>query len=249
MGSFFSSFLAALGLLTVLPVGRGSPTPRELAGAVPFFPLVGCVVGVILLALDCIFAALPELVRGALLLGALAFITGALHLDGFADTCDGLAGTSPEQRLAIMADTRTGVYGAVGVTCLLLLKLTALASLGPPLRGPALIVAPVMGRWAMTLVITIFPYARGAAGLGYHFKQGARWPGFLAATLFTTAVVVVLVPWPFNAALTVVVPLVYATGLWMTRRLGGLTGDVYGATCEAVETFVLALLTAAPWRG
>lgn len=244
MRRFFRSFVAALGMLTLLPVGRTSPTPQDLAGAIPFFPLAGCLIGVILLALDFIFAALPEPVRAALLLGALVILTGALHLDGLADTCDGLAGTTPEERLAIMADTRTGVYGVVGVICLLLLKFAALASLGPPLRGPAFIAAPVLGRWAMTFAITLFPYARGPDGLGYHFKQGARPLALVAASFLAAGILVPTVPWPLTSTLTLVLPLVGLLGWWMTRRLGGLTGDVYGTINEVAETFVFVLFAA-----
>lgn len=247
MEKFWRSFLAAVGLLTVLPAGR-PPTPQEMAGAVPFFPVVGCLLGLVLWGLDILLAGVPPLLRHALVVVALVVLTGALHLDGLADTCDGLAGTTPAQRLAIMADTRLGVFGLAGVVCILILKFAALASLAPPLRGPALIAAPLLGRWSMTLVMLVFPYARGPGGLGYCFKQGARLPSFLAATLFTAGVLAAAVPGSILVILPIVAPLACLLGCWMTRRLGGLTGDVYGAVCEVTEALVFVLFSASPWR-
>lgn len=254
MRMLLGSLLAATRFLTVLPLGRSAPAARELRGAVLFFPLVGVFLGLALAVLYAWFAAWPDLVRGALLLAALVLFTGALHLDGFADTCDGLAGTTPERRLAIMADTYIGVYGVVGVICLLVLKfaaLVALAALGPPAALAALITAPLLGRWTIVLVTAIFPYARGPDGLGYHFKQGARGPGFLVSTLFTAVIIGALAWWWSVSApvlaLAAVIPLACGAGWWLTRRLGGLTGDTYGAICEVVETFVLVLFVVLPW--
>jgi adenosylcobinamide-GDP ribazoletransferase len=235
------SFLAAVRLLTVLPLGRKAPTAVELGGAAMFFPLVGALLGVALAGLDLLLADRPELLRGALLLLAWVTATGALHLDGLADTFDGLSGMTPERRLAIMADATTGAYGVVGVAGLLMLKFAALASLEPQALPAALIAAPLLGRWAMTLVITVFPYARGPGGLGYRLKRGAGVPGLVAATVFSLALVFVLLRWQQAVFLAAVIPLALGLGWWLTRRLGGLTGDTYGMTCELVETAVLVI--------
>jgi len=242
------SFLAAVRLLTVLPLGRFSPpTAVELGGAATFFPLVGALLGVALAGLNLLLAGVPtpvgrpELLHGALLLLAWVTATGALHLDGLADTFDGLSGMTPERRLAIMADATTGAYGVVGVVGLLMLKFAALASLEPQALPAALIAAPLLGRWAMTLVITVFPYARGPGGLGYRLKRGAGVPGLVVATVFSLALVFVLMRWQQAVFLAAVIPLALGLGWWLTRRLGGLTGDTYGMTCELVETAVLVI--------
>jgi len=235
--------VAALGMLSVLPAARGrAPEPEDLAAAVPFFPVVGGLFGLVLWGayrgLEA--AGLPDPVRGALLTVLLVLLTGGLHLDGLADTCDGLAGTTRERRLAIMADTATGAFGVVGVACLLLVKAAALSALEAAAALPALVLAPVLGRWAMVLALFAFPYARGQSGLGYHFKEGARWPALVVATAFAAAPALALLP-AGTAAGAVGLAGVVTLGLgrWMSARLGGLTGDVYGAVCEVVETATL----------
>jgi len=232
--------MAAFSMLSVLPAARGrAPEPGDLAAAVPFFPIVGSLFGLALWGayrgLEA--AGLPDLVRGALLTVLLVVLTGGLHLDGLADTCDGLAGDTRERRLAIMADTATGAFGVVGVTCLLLLKCAAFATLESAAALPALVLVPVLGRWAMVLALFAFPYARGPSGLGYYFKEGARWPALVVATAFVAGPALALLPAGVAAgAAGLAGVLTLGLGRWMSARLGGLTGDVYGAVCEVVET-------------
>ncbi len=235
--------MAAFSMLSVLPAARGrAPEPGDLAAAVPFFPIVGGLLGLTLWGgyrgLEA--TGLPDLVRGALLTVLLVILTGGLHVDGLADTCDGLAGTSRERRLAIMADTATGAFGVVGVTCLLLLKFAALATLESAAALPVLVLGPVLGRWVMVLVLFAFPYARGPSGLGYYFKEGARWPALVVATTFVAGPALALLPTGAAAGVMVLAGVLsLGLGRWMSRRLGGLTGDVYGAVCEVVETATL----------
>src|SRR3990172_5460697 len=146
--------LVALNFLTALRLpGAASAGARQLGGAVGFFPLVGLLVA-------------------ALLLSLWILLSGALHLDGFLDACDGLfGGRSPEQRLHIMRDEAIGAFAFAGGAILLLLKFTALQETAPA----ALLLAPTLGRWAMALCIVAFPYAR-PEGLGSAMKAHAGWP-------------------------------------------------------------------------
>ena len=245
-----SSFLLALQFLTVLPIRlrRTEDASPQMARALPWFPVVGALLGLTLALADLacrpVFA-LP--VRDALVLALAALLTGMLHLDGFVDCCDGLLGVrTVERRLEIMRDSRVGAYGAIGIGLLLLLLFTALGALPMGWRAFALIAAPALGRWSMALAIVRYPYAR-ASGAGSAFRARPRhllWTTLaLGFVLALAGSLLRLALWPI-VALALVAPLVaLGWGWWASRRLGGgLTGDTYGALNELVELAVLLLV-------
>jgi adenosylcobinamide-GDP ribazoletransferase len=176
-------------------------------------------------------------VASALVLTGWIVCTGALHLDGFLDTCDGLfGGRTPEDRLRILRDERVGAFAVIGGILLLLIKFQSLAAI--PQRSMALCLAPVMGRWGMTVAIVSFPYAR-AEGLGRALKDHAGWSQTLLAsaigagaawcTAGTFGLTIMLLSGAF----------VSLVALFVLKRLPGLTGDIYGAICELLEVVVL----------
>src|ERR1019366_5337054 len=154
-------FMVAVQFLTIAPpVIRRLFTPQEMGRAVGYFPLVGLLLGGLLFGLDEYLGLLwPPAIRAALVLLAWVLVTGALHIDGFLDTCDGLlGGRTTDERLRIMKDERVGAFAVVGGVFLLLIKYLALASVQD--RLGALLLAPMLGRWSMVLAIVLFPYAR-----------------------------------------------------------------------------------------
>ncbi|MBL7208901.1 MAG: adenosylcobinamide-GDP ribazoletransferase, partial [Dehalococcoidia bacterium] len=158
-------FWATLQFLTIFPTPLRHEVDIKACGrSITYFPLVGLLLGAILLGLHYGLALiLPASVVNALLITALAILTGAHHLDGLIDTCDGvIAGKSKEERLAMMSDSRVGAFGIAGAILLLLLKYVSLSS-APIL--PALLLMPTLSRWAMVSVIFSFPYAR-TSGMG-----------------------------------------------------------------------------------
>ena len=232
-------FLVALQFLTVAPpVIRRMFTPDELGRATAYFPLVGAVVGVVLMGAHWLLGlAFPPAVQAALTLVVWTGLSGALHLDGFLDACDGLlGGFTPESRLQIMRDERVGAFALAGGLLLFLVKFAALASL--PRAFPALLVAPVLGRWAMAVAIVIFPYAR-PEGLGKALKDHAGRLQSLIASILALAIAggtaggIGLVTGLVAAGVT------WAGAAFTLRRIPGLTGDIYGALNELVETTVL----------
>lgn len=230
---------ASIQFLTVAPpLVRRPFTDAEMARSVAFFPLVGALLGVVLAGLDLAFRRIfPPGVAAAILLAAWVAMTGAFHLDGFLDSCDGLfGGHTPEDRLRILRDERVGAFAVSGGVLLLLLKYAAIASLQRP--AAALILAPTLGRWAMTSVLLCFPYRR-AEGLGRSMKQLAGWGEGLIATALALGAIAA-VGWRFGliAWLAVVATGGYSARL-ASRRLEGLTGDSYGATCEIGEAAAL----------
>jgi adenosylcobinamide-GDP ribazoletransferase len=246
-----TSFLAALEFLTRLRVRR---TPRgdmeRVARAQAWFPAVGLLLGLALLALDRLaLRALPEASVDVLLVVALALLTGALHLDGLADTADGLlGGATPDERLAIMRDVHAGTYAVVAVACVLAMKWAGLAALPGEVRVEAILIAPCLARWALLVTAAQFPYAR-AEGTGAAFRAHA-WPTAAAiggATALVAAVV--LLGAGGAAAVAFAAACGLGVGAYATRMLGGVTGDVYGATVEVTEALALLFIAALAHRG
>jgi adenosylcobinamide-GDP ribazoletransferase len=256
----FAGLALAVEFLTVLPVRRrareaATGEPPNMARALPWFPLVGALLGLALVALDWALAfVFPLGVRAVALLAFDALVTGMLHLDGFVDCCDALLGTRTiERRLEILRDSRVGAYGALGGALLLIAKFVVLSALVGPARPLALFAAPILGRWAMVYAVTRYPYAR-TAGAGAPFRS-RRVGHLLVASLLTLALLifgaiivgsrVIGLGASFAlAGLLLVVALLVALGwlVWASRRLGGgLTGDTYGAACVLVELGVIVL--------
>jgi adenosylcobinamide-GDP ribazoletransferase len=237
-------FLAALQFLTVIPpVMKRALTPQEMGRAVAFFPLVGLLLGGMLLGLDEGLRRIwPPDLCAALVLSAWVLITGALHLDGFLDSCDGLfGGRDAEQRLRIMRDERVGAYAVAGGVLLLLVKLLALSWSRD--RPGALLLAPVLGRWSMTVAILFFPYAR-PEGLGRSMKDHAGWGEMIVATLIAAGASWCVSPVVGPIAMAVGAGVTWLIARFVLRRLPGLTGDIYGAICEIVEVLVLLIFAA-----
>jgi len=238
--------LAALRFLTVLPLPGNSSTPGELASAAGYFPVVGLLIGLILAACDALLRpALPDQVLAALLIIIMLGITGGLHADGLADTCDGLfvAGASPERRLEVMRDSRVGGYGVAGVVSVLLLQYAGLASLPPAVRTSALVAMPALSRWAMTYALIGFPYAR-SQGLGVAFQPASRVRALSVATVFTLLTCGLLLGTSGAFLLATVWASTWMAARLVMTRLPGLTGDTYGAINEVTQGLVLVLLTA-----
>ncbi len=240
-------FLCALQFLTRLPV---PPLPRFepdwTTRSARFFPLVGQIVGAICAAV--LFGA-AQLWAGGWIpalaaVGVGILVTGAFHEDGLADTADGLGGgQTPERRLEIMKDSRVGTYGVLALVVPLLLKVAALASLGPLSAALALLAAHGLGRAAAVVVMATTPYAAAVdASKWKPVPRGVRC-GEVAFAVLTALWPLALLPW--RAGLIGVVAgaaLVLPLALLAKRLVGGHTGDVLGGVEQLFELgFLLAL--------
>lgn len=236
-----NGFWAALQFLTVFPTPlKGSADDKTIGMSLVYFPLVGLLLGVILFGLHySLTFILPAPIVCALLIMSLAILTGGHHIDGFMDSCDGIfGGKDREERLAIMGDTRVGAFGVTGAFLLLLAKYVTILS-APAL--PALLLMPAMGRWAMTFAIFSFPYAR-VSGLGLSFKQGMTWQKFAIASFIALALSLLLMGWKGILLLGALGAVIYGAGRFTQSRIGGLTGDSYGAINEIAEVMTLLLI-------
>jgi len=245
-------FLAALGFLTIIPLPwRREVSLEEVGRSIGYFPVVGIIIGLILAGLNWLLGLLlPSIVVNALLIVFMVVISGALHLDGFVDTCDGIAGhKTVEERWRVMHDSRAGAFGIVGVFLLLLVKYVSLSSVPENLLMVTLVLMPVVSRWAMVYTVFAYPYAR-PAGLGKIFKQGASWQRFTTATVITLAVAIGLarlanITYFYLAGLAIMLAIwviVVAMATYLKRKFAGLTGDTYGAINEVAEVCVLILI-------
>jgi adenosylcobinamide-GDP ribazoletransferase len=240
-------FCVALQFLTISPsILRRPFTARELGLSTGLFPIVGALIGGILYGsswmLDLVF---PEIVRVALLLALWVILTGGLHLDGFLDACDGLlGGYSPESRMEIMRDERVGAFALAGGILLLLLLFGAASSL--PAMTPAWLIAPVLGRWGMTLAIVFFPYAR-SRGLGSDFKAHATWRQALIASLFSVPFAILVGGIAGSVSLFAALVVMLGVSRFTLRKIPGMTGDIYGAINLLIEAAAFLVFSLKIW--
>jgi len=216
---------------------------EEIGRSAGYFPVIGLIIGLILAGLNWLFSLfLPSAVVNGLLIVSIAVISGALHLDGFVDTCDGIAGhKTVEDRWRVMHDSRAGAFGIVGVVLLLLVKYTSLNSVPENLLMVTLVLMPVVSRWAMVYTVFAYPYA-SPAGLGKIFKQEASWQRFTAATLIALAVAAILARLAGLVIMISIWVIVVGMAAYLKRKFSGLTGDTYGAINEVTEVCVLILV-------
>jgi adenosylcobinamide-GDP ribazoletransferase len=237
-------FLIAFRFLTIFPLFRNLGKGKEDFGkALPYFPLVGLSLGV-MLSLVYYFLSffLPNSINCLFIILALVIMTGAHHLDGLMDTFDGaVSGKSRDRRLEIMADSRVGAFGIIAAILLLLLKYVALSSMNGVIVVPGILLMTVLSRWIMVTSLAGFPYARGS-GLGLEFKRGANWKRTAVASAFSLIISLLFVGWWGIALMAAIWLVTFGIASYFSSRLGGLTGDVYGALNEISEVLVLLIL-------
>lgn len=230
-------FFAALGFLTRLPVPSGTFDGAASPSAqLAWYPAVGLLIGALLWGLEWLLSGAAALLSAALVLVAWVALTGALHLDGLADSADAWVGGlgDRERTLAIMKDPRSGPIGVAAIVLVLLLKFAVLASLPHP--SMALLLSPLLGRAALTMAFISTPYVR-SGGIGSGLVGESR--GACVAALALTVLVVILAGWHGVRALAVATTVFVAWRWACRRRLGGMTGDTCGALTELTEMAVL----------
>ena len=234
-------FWIALQFLSSLPIRLpGMPTPQELGRSLLFYPLVGLLFGGILWGLNWLMLGAPLLLHAALLLTVWVLLSGALHLDGLADSADAWLGGfgDRERTLTIMKDPRSGPMAVVTLVLVLLLKFAALLALIEQQHALALIIVPLLGRSALLGLFLTTPYVR-AGGLGQaladHLPRSA---GKRVLAVSGLACVLIAGLSGFFALVLAVVLFAWLRRV-MLRRLGGTTGDTAGALLELLEVAML----------
>jgi adenosylcobinamide-GDP ribazoletransferase len=240
------SFLVAVAFLTIIPIRfRDMPTPADVARSRFWYPVVGLFLGAVLGGWTFLLTQFATPMIGAfLVLVAWVGLTGALHLDGVADLCDGLfGGKTPEERLRIMKDPHVGTFGVVGLLLLLLGKFAALDDLLARRPGEAPYLIPVAALVSRSLVCVMarFGHYPRPDGTGKALVEATgMWTVVVNGTLATAVILALPV-----ANWATVLPIAIAANIFMTLtsvcqwRLGGVTGDCLGAGIEITEMTLL----------
>lgn len=232
-------FLIAVQFLTRLPVARGDWSPQDVGRSLVHYPAVGLLLGATLAALAWVLGDARSTVAAAMILAVWVLATGALHLDGLADSADAWLGGfgDPERTLAIMKDPHRGAAAIVAVALVLIVKFAALEALLHGGAWPALVVAPLLGRASAPLLFLTTPYVR-PGGLGAAMAE--HLPRAAAAWSVAAAAVIAVVP-PGGIVMLLAAAAAFAALIaLMVKRIGGATGDTAGATVEITETAALA---------
>lgn len=243
---WWREWLTALQFMTRLPVPAFRFSPELVQGAAKLFPLVGLLLGALAAALAwLLWPHLPTSLVAAVALIALAFMTGGMHEDGLADSCDGLgAGGSKERMLTIMRDSRIGSFGALAVMFSVLLRWSALSSLPASQFYAYLIAAQVASRWTVLPLAYFLPPAR-ADGLGKKFAGLVSRGALVLGSVLALAVLIALLR---DAAWRPALAALLAGGVTAAvyrAKLGGITGDGFGAAIQLTE---IAVYCSALWR-
>ncbi|QPJ63037.1 MAG: adenosylcobinamide-GDP ribazoletransferase [Candidatus Nitronauta litoralis] len=232
-----SGFFSALSFLTVLPVGKTRLEPSPNAAL--FFPIVGVLIGLFIFGVDQ-FATdflFPE-VRGLFVVALLAVLSGGLHLDGLADSADGLLShRSREEMLTIMHDPRIGTMGVLALVFCLTFKWVALISLSAPETKYWILAAPAIARVALVAGLVIYPHAKSEGGTHSTFYQKGKW--LLLFLAWLPFLILFLNDLGSGVAgLVVFISVFYLFNQFVVGKLGGITGDTLGALCEIMETCI-----------
>lgn len=243
-----SIIAASIAFYTCLPVPLS--WTLEFRGIARFAPLIGVAIGSLIGLLDAGLQLLemPILTRSALVVVSWIWITGGLHLDGVMDMADGLGVSDPQRRLQVMADSVTGAFGTMAAIAIVLLKTAALSDL-TEYRALAIVAAAGWGRWGQLVAIIRYPYLK-ATGKGAIHKEEIYTaidllPG-LVLLLSLSLLQAILAPERWLLAVGMATggsAVAIFKGAWINYKIGGHTGDTYGAVVEWTETLLLCLLT------
>ncbi len=243
-----NSYLRALSFLTIIPLPFVSfgPDGKELSNSASTFPLAGATLGLILAAFAWLLAHILPVGPVAVIVLIISFLlTRGLHFDGLADTADGLIGTTDrEKAFRAMDDSAVGVMGAVSIFFVYLLKFSLLAGLQAEMLYYAIFFMLLAGRWSIVFAGTWFPPARNK-GLGDLFLRGLQRPILLKASLWSVLIITFFVLFinplvvPIIAGSVLALLSAFILAWYAARRLGGITGDILGASSELGEVFFL----------
>lgn len=237
-----ATFWATVGFLSIIPAARNRMlTPEDFGRFPAFYPAVGLLFGVDMFILWHLCSlALPPSASAIVVVLFLIVVNRGFHVDGLADAADALCShKSRERMLLILKDSRQGTFGVLAIVLDVLLKIQ-LVTLAAPLAPWVLILWPVWGRVASSVVAVRSVYVGEDTGLGRWMAENSTWRELFFAALFTLLISLLGGGAAVLTALAAVFCGLALTWVW-ARTLGGITGDLLGATIELTEIFTLFL--------
>jgi adenosylcobinamide-GDP ribazoletransferase len=245
MRNVWAGFALAWQFLTIIPLpSRWIPEtlPSTFPIALRWFPVVGFILGLGLVFIDQVLGQLfAPLVLNLIILSLYVVVTGGLHQDGLADTVDALAGgTTPEHRLEIFRDSHIGALGVTGLVLSLGLRYASLMALPLGMRELALLCMPAVGRWSMVIGVwkSVYPRVEGLAAS--FIRNSTSFDVVIATLVVGIGLGVAFGPIPAVVVVGAGYLLVRGYVWWMTKKVGGITGDILGSINEGMEiVFVL----------
>jgi adenosylcobinamide-GDP ribazoletransferase len=241
-------YIIAIQFLTIIPLPFRLQWQRDdLGRSLTVFPLAGLTIGALLAGLNLLTSPLlARPLNDLLLITALAAMTGALHMDGLADVCDGIAARGSRERfLAIMKDSNVGAIGAVGLVLGVLIKWQALVAIPEEHKWQILLFFPALARYSQVQTIVGGRSAR-QDGLGSTMVAGACVGRLLMAWAITATIAWLLLAAQGILTLAAAMLAGWLIRAWFNRKIGGITGDVIGCINELVEILTLVLIPALP---
>jgi adenosylcobinamide-GDP ribazoletransferase len=239
-----NGFLIGLQFLTQLPVRSREVASDHVASSYYFYPVIGFLIGVAAVAVrHILMIVFPASFSITLLLAFLIWISGGLHEDGLADVADAMGGGwTRDERLTIMKDSRIGAFGASALILAVLAKYAALTSMNPARLDSSIVLAQVLGRWAFLPMGYFNRYAR--EGLGSQFMKGLAAKAVVVTTAVSACAAVLLCRVQGALALGMAAAVIILASLYFRRRIGGITGDCFGAIFQFVEIVTYAAFLA-----
>ncbi|HHZ69024.1 MAG TPA: adenosylcobinamide-GDP ribazoletransferase [Methylococcaceae bacterium] len=234
-------FLIALQFLTIYPIRLKEHPSKEMTGrSLLYYPVVGLFLGALFVIIAWLFTQSPPSIIAALVLALWILLTGALHLDGLADSADALIGGfgNRERTLEIMKDPYCGPAAVVSLVLILLIKFTALEQLINTENWLVLALTPVLGRTILIILLQSTPYAR-PAGLGSALAKYSPRQECLIIIILTFASMLLLLGVTVFWIIIPVAAIFMILRTLMLSRIGGTTGDTAGAVVEITETIML----------
>ncbi len=239
-------FLTALQFLTIIPLRLSRvPAKRDFATAIATFPLAGICIGLIVLLSRAVFSyVLSGTALSVVMVITLMVITGGLHLDGLADTADGIGARADRERtLEIMRDSRIGTMGVLALISVILLKVYLFAYLPTHRMFAAIVCTMAVSRACQLIPMYFFPYAR-SSGKASSFIEALSKPAVFAALCISAILAGSLLHYAGIIALLVTGITAYIISRAVSNKLGGITGDVIGAVSEISEIVFLVTIIA-----